>query len=130
MNDPAVEMASLYVPAAPEEEGNPAVVKVVTDMEGYALYFSRSLIPYPRNAPTQAVKKHLGLYGYTARVLKEFTTWPVSPLEAIESLEQLRFLEYGVRIRMAEGIPAATAVDTPEQADEVRRLLSAKLQLP
>ena len=124
MEDPQVEMASLFVAASPEEHDNPAVVKVVMDQAGWALYFSRSLIPYPRNSPFESVKKHLGIYAYRAEVLRRFTTWPMTPLESTESLEQLRFLEHGVRIRMAAGIPAATAVDTPEQAEEVRKLVA------
>lgn len=123
MDDEDVEMASLYVPAGPDEASNPAVVKVVTDQRGWALYFSRSLIPYPRNAPGCVPKKHLGIYAYRRDVLLRFRTWTMTPLEATESLEQLRFLENGVRIRMAEGLPTATAVDTPDQADEVRAIL-------
>jgi 3-deoxy-manno-octulosonate cytidylyltransferase (CMP-KDO synthetase) len=126
ISDLAVEMASLFVAADDDEHANPAVVKVVTDRAGWALYFSRSLIPFPRNTPTDAVKKHLGLYAYRADVLRRFTAWPVASLEATESLEQLRFLENGVRIRMAEGVPALTAVDTPLQAEEVRAILASK----
>ncbi len=120
---PGVQMASLFVPAEGDEFQNPAAVKVVTDGQGWALYFSRSLIPYPRNEPSFPVKKHLGIYAYSGEVLTEFTKWPVSALEATEGLEQLRFLENGIRIKMAEGIAAETAVDTPEQAEQVRAIL-------
>lgn len=121
-----VDMASLYVQAGDNELQNPAAVKVVVSLDGFALYFSRSLIPYPRNAPSPPVKKHLGIYAYSSRVLTQFKTWSMSPLEATEGLEQLRFLEHGVRIKMGEGVNAATAVDTPEQADEVRRILASQ----
>ncbi|MHB8635330.1 MAG: 3-deoxy-manno-octulosonate cytidylyltransferase [Fimbriimonadaceae bacterium] len=124
MAESSIEMGSLFVAARPEEANNPAVVKVVTDRDGWALYFSRSLIPYPRVASSATVKKHLGIYAYRAGVLRRFTTWPVAPLEATEGLEQLRFLENGVRIRMALGVAGATAVDTPDQADEIRAILA------
>jgi 3-deoxy-manno-octulosonate cytidylyltransferase (CMP-KDO synthetase) len=96
---------------------------VVTDLNGWALYFSRSLIPYPRNQSVDTVKKHLGIYAYRADVLRQFKTWPVSALETAESLEQLRFIEHGIRIKMAQGLPVETAVDTPEQAEQVRAIL-------
>jgi 3-deoxy-manno-octulosonate cytidylyltransferase (CMP-KDO synthetase) len=126
MEDPEIEMASLFVAASTEEHANPAVVKVVTDLAGWALYFSRSLIPFPRGVSSEPVKKHVGIYAYRADVLRRFTTWPMTPLEETESLEQLRFLEHGVRIRMYKGVPAATAVDTPAQAEEVREILARK----
>jgi 3-deoxy-D-manno-octulosonate cytidylyltransferase len=122
IDDPKVEMASVWSPCPVDEIENPAVVKVVTGVNGDALYFSRYAIPYPRNARS-LVKKHVGIYTYRRGVLQQFSGWPPSPLELTESLEQLRFLENGVRIRMAEGKGSALAVDTPEQAEEVRRLL-------
>lgn len=123
--DPAVEMGSIYAICPDEELDNPAVVKVVTALNGDALYFSRHAIPYPRNPRVDSVKKHLGLYAFRREVLARFATWPMSPLESTESLEQLRFLENGVRIRMSEGQGSAVAVDTPEQAEQVRKLLEA-----
>lgn len=123
--DPAVEMGSIYAICPDEELDNPAVVKVVTALNGDALYFSRHAIPYPRNPRVDPVKKHLGLYAFRREVLACFATWPMSPLESTESLEQLRFLENGVRIRMSEGQGSAVAVDTPEQAEQVRKLLEA-----
>jgi len=123
MADPGVDMSSLFVPAVGGELTNPAVVKVVTDRAGWALYFSRSLIPFPRHEPAENFKKHVGIYAYRAELIRRFTEWEMTSLEKVEGLEQLRFLENGVRIRMAEGVPAETAVDTPAQADEVRKIL-------
>lgn len=122
--DPSVEMGSVCAPCPEEEWDNPAVVKVVTALNGDALYFSRHAIPFPRSPRT--VKKHLGLYAFRRDVLRRFATWPQSPLEMAESLEQLRFLENGVRIRMSEGQGSAVAVDTPEQADQVRAFLTGR----
>lgn len=123
LDDPDVEMASVFAECPESEVENPAVVKVVTDLAGNALYFSRHAIPFPRNLRTNRVKKHVGIYAYRHAVLMQFAGWGPTPLEQTESLEQLRFLENGVRIRMAEGKGSLVAVDTPEQADEVRRLL-------
>lgn len=120
----AVEMASVFAPAAEAELDNPAVVKVVTDLEGYALYFSRWCLPYPRSERSEPVKKHIGLYAYSRDVLRRFAGWPPTPLERAESLEQLRFLENGVRIKMEPGEGSEMAIDTPEQAGVVRRLLA------
>lgn len=124
VDDQQIEMASVFSKCPEEEIENPAVVKVVTDLAGNALYFSRHAIPFPRNPRVDRVKKHIGIYSYRHEVLKQFAGWGPTPLESTESLEQLRFLENGVRIRMAEGKGSLVAVDTPEQAEEVRRLLS------
>jgi len=124
LEDPTLEMGSIFSAITDEEIDNPAVVKVVTDVQGNALYFSRHAIPFPRNPRVSPVKKHVGIYCYRRDVLQRFASWEQTPLEATESLEQLRFLEHGVRIRMSEGKASAVAVDTPEQADEVRKLLS------
>ncbi len=126
IDDPVVEMASVYADCPEEEIDNPAVVKVVTSLAGDALYFSRHPIPYPRNPKLGPVKKHIGIYAYGRPVLMRFAQWEPTPLEQTESLEQLRFLENGVRIRMAAGKGSPLAVDTPEQAEEVRRLLGQR----
>ena len=127
-SDPSVLMTSCWAPCISSEESNPAVVKVVTDLAGNALYFSRYPIPYPRSPRTQALKKHIGIYGYRREVLQKFSTWPMSPLETSEGLEQLRFLENGVRIRMTQGEASGIAIDTPEQAEQVRFILADKLR--
>lgn len=113
---------------------NPNVVKVVCDAKGAALYFSRSPIPFWRDAPsadrqslpTPAPLRHVGLYAYRVGFLQRFPQLPQSPLEALESLEQLRALWHGYRIavHICEQAPAA-GVDTPEDLERVRRLLKA-----
>jgi 3-deoxy-manno-octulosonate cytidylyltransferase (CMP-KDO synthetase) len=126
LSDATIQMGSVYCECPESEFDNPAVVKVVTDLNGYALYFSRHCIPFPRNARTQPVKKHIGLYAYRREALISFSRLPMSPLEGAESLEQLRFLENGVRIYMAQGAGSELAVDTPEQAEEVRTILAGR----
>lgn len=126
LEDSRIQMGSVYCECHPSEHANPAVVKVVTDLAGYALYFSRFPIPYERNPRPAQVKKHIGLYAYRREALLGFAGWPMGALERAESLEQLRFMENGVRIYMAPGAGTELAVDTPEQAEEVRRLLRGK----
>lgn len=118
-----VEMVSAYAPLREEEKPNPASVKVVTGVSGNALYFSRFPIPFERNSSKVLYKKHIGIYGYSRSVLATYPTWSQGELEIAESLEQLRFLENGVSIRMVEGKESAVAVDTPEQAAEVEAIL-------
>lgn len=126
LDNPEVEVGSLYSACPEHELDNPAVVKVVTDRQGYALYFSRYPIPFERNARQVPVKKHIGIYAYRRDALMAFSKMPPTPLEQTESLEQLRFLENGYRMFMAEGAGSELAVDTPEQAEEVRMLLAAR----
>jgi 3-deoxy-manno-octulosonate cytidylyltransferase (CMP-KDO synthetase) len=128
---PDADVASLYWPidtAAAVHDSN--VVKVVISGAGRALYFSRSVIPHPRNISVEAAlqagaswNRHIGLYAYRAGALRAFTKMPASPLESLEKLEQLRFLEAGRRIvmeRACEYIPAG--VDTAEDLERVRKL--------
>jgi 3-deoxy-manno-octulosonate cytidylyltransferase (CMP-KDO synthetase) len=120
---------------------NPDLVKVVLDSEENAVYFSRSPIPYPRDAvkrhggsPEVALanepelfklfRKHTGLYVYRRDVLLEFTKWPASRLEQIEALEQLRALEHGVKIKVVEACAASTGVDTFADLERVRELMA------
>jgi len=119
-----LQMSSVYSECLPSEYENAAVVKVVTDAAGFALYFSRFPIPFARNERVILVKKHVGLYAYRREVLRRFAHWEASPLEAAESLEQLRFMHNGVRIFMAPGAGTELAVDTPEDALRVDALLS------
>ena len=125
VRNPILEMSSVYAFCESNEIDSPSVVKVVTDRESFALYFSRFSIPYPRKERPTEIKKHIGIYAYTKSVLARFSGWPMGDLEAAESLEQLRFLEHGVKIKMVHGQGSALAVDTPEQAAEVRRLLTS-----
>ncbi|MCH8275189.1 MAG: 3-deoxy-manno-octulosonate cytidylyltransferase [Armatimonadetes bacterium] len=124
--DGRAEMASIYDWAAEDDENDPAVVKVVTDSEDRALYFSRSPIPFRQGADTDRAKKHVGVYAYTGAVLERFVSWEPAPLEKMERLEQLRFLENGVAIQMAHAEAGPVAVDTPEQAERVRQILSGR----
>lgn len=106
---------------------DPGVVKTVIDPDGYALYFSRSLIPYPvKRTHHFHVYEHIGLYGYRKECLLRFAGLPPSPLEEIEALEQLRALENGIRIRVGETRCRATgvSVDTPADLEKVCRLLA------
>jgi 3-deoxy-D-manno-octulosonate cytidylyltransferase len=130
IESPEVEMSSVYCVCREEEVDNPDVVKLVTDRNGYALYFSRYAVPFPRNPRSEHVKKHIGIYGYRRKTLEAFRTWKPSPLESSESLEQLRFLENGVKIKMSPGASAGVSVDTPAHADEVRKLLLRKDRTP
>ena len=123
-SNPSVRMASVFSKCPEGEVETPSVVKVVTDLAGNALYFSRHAIPYPRSPRTAPVKKHIGIYAYRRDVLLEYPSWSQTPLELSESLEQLRFLENGVGIRMVEGQGSIVSVDTPDQADEVRKYLA------
>lgn len=131
--DSGAQVSSLYWPISEEHEiRDPNVVKVVTAPDGSALMFSRSVIPFPRAWTELATaleagqrwKRHVGLYAYRAGALRAFTRTPVSPLEAAEKLEQLRILEHGGRIIMAQArafVPAG--VDTPEDLERVRCLM-------
>ena len=107
---------------------NPHVVKVVVDRRDFALYFSRSPVPYPGpGAPApDAAFRHIGLYVYRREFLIELAGLPPTPLETREMLEQLRALEHGYRIKAVETAFDAHGVDTPADLDRVRRLLAAR----
>ncbi len=122
LSDSSIQMGSIWTPCPVEDWDNPAVVKVVTDLAGYALYFSRHGIPFPRGLRS-TVKRHAGLYAFRREVLQAFATWEPSELERAEGLEQLRFLEHGVRIMMSETVGSDVGIDTPEQATALRLLL-------
>ena len=120
---------------------SPDVVKVVVDAYGHALYFSRSPIPYPREAVRaygslesalkcapallSGFRKHTGLYVYRRAFLLEYAAWPASALERCESLEQLRMLERGARIRVVETADTSIGVDTPADLERVRAMFAA-----
>lgn len=125
VDHPEDPIVTLAVPADPEEEDAAAAVKVVCDLAGYALYFSRARIPFPRhgNAPAVRPRKHVGIYGYQREALLRFAELPPSPLEEVEALEQLRALENGLPIRVLAGGRPAPGVDTPEDLEKVDRML-------
>ena len=114
-------MATLAVPLGDASEiANPNIVKVVTDQHGYALYFSRSVIPFDRDQAFQAelsqhYRRHIGIYAYRACFIQDYVRWPVSTLERLEALEQLRVLWQGEALHVADAIaPPAMGVDTAE----------------
>ncbi len=124
MSDPAVAVGTLKTPMADAEIGNPNAVKVVTDAAGRALYFSRATIPYDRDQAGHArYFKHLGFYAYRKAALYRFCTLPESLLERSERLEQLRFLENGIPIHVAETPYDTVGVDTPEDLRRAEALL-------
>ena len=110
---PDREIASVWVPLDARESADANAVKVAVAQDGRALYFSRAPIPFPRTAPA-SYRKHLGLYAYRAATLRQIARLPASPLEKAESLEQLRWLEAGYSIWMAEAASDSIGVDTPE----------------
>jgi 3-deoxy-manno-octulosonate cytidylyltransferase (CMP-KDO synthetase) len=126
-HDPTLPMATLARPIRnPQDFSNPNVVKVVRNREGEALYFSRAPIPYARHSGTTLPAfKHFGLYAYRREFLLRLTTLPPTPLEIAESLEQLRALEHGYRIRVVETTYDSIEVDTPEDLERARQSLAA-----
>lgn len=121
--DADLNMATMKVLMDEENYDNPAAVKVVTDQRGYALYFSRSLMPYPRNKPEDyKVFKHVGIYAYRRNFLLKYAALTPTPLERAESLEQLRALENGYKIKVLESDFQGIGVDTPEDLAAVNAL--------
>lgn len=126
-NDAArqVDLASLMREIKDENDiSNPNNVKVVVDQSGFALYFSRSVIPYPRETNVGVrYFQHIGIYAFRKQALLDFYSLPMKSLEASEKLEQLRYLEFGKRIRMVETSHVGIGIDTPEDLDKARRML-------
>lgn len=119
-SQPEIEVASLYTPVPAEEAQAASACKVVMDLSGRALYFSRAAIPFPREGQPQ-YRKHLGYYAYSRHALRQFHAWAPTELENYERLEQLRFLAHGVPIAMAETPHNTIGIDTPEDLAEVER---------
>lgn len=120
-----VQVASLmYEMTEPEEIENPNHVKVVTDRNNNALYFSRSVIPYHRDKEVAATYyKHIGIYAFRKSALMNFTFWEMSSLESVEKLEQLRYLENGIKIKMVVTDEAPLSIDTPEDFEKAKIVL-------
>ncbi|GKV77788.1 3-deoxy-manno-octulosonate cytidylyltransferase [Pectobacterium carotovorum subsp. carotovorum] len=128
-------MATLAVPIETSEEAfNPNAVKVVTDAEGYALYFSRATIPWDRERFAQSKEtigdhflRHIGIYAYRAGFVRRYVSWAPSQLEQIELLEQLRVLWYGekIHVAVAKAVPSV-GVDTPEDLARVRHVMAGQ----
>ena len=142
-DDPAAQMSTTYESIAdPAEVVSPSVVKVAFDDEGYATIFSRRPIPFPNQAVEKHgsveaaigsepsllfhFKKHTGLYAYRRSFLLEFTRWPQSEREKAESLEQMRALDRGVKIKVVEAASESIGVDTEEDLQRVRAILEAQ----
>ncbi len=125
---PGDPVATLAAPAVEGDLENPDVVKVVVDSRGYALYFSRAPIPYPRGEGGAAPQRHVGIYGYQRDALLRLAALPPTPLERSESLEQLRALENGISIRVLPVERAWWGVDTIEDLQTVDRFLLEQLQ--
>ena len=123
LDNPALNMATLMKRIdGPQEASDPNVVKVLTDKNGLALYFSRLAIPYQQDKSVRAVYyKHIGLYAYTKDFLFIFKNLPESYLEKMEKLEQLRVLEAGFKIKVIETKVSTIGVDTPEDLEKPRR---------
>jgi 3-deoxy-manno-octulosonate cytidylyltransferase (CMP-KDO synthetase) len=126
MKNPEVPVGTLKTPAGREDTANPNAVKVVTDLNGRALYFSRSTIPFDRDGLQPRYFKHLGIYAYRKPALDRFVSLPESSLERAERLEQLRFLENGIAIYAAETPFDSIGVDTEDDFARVNKLLGGK----
>ena len=123
--DPGVQVGSLMDVIGDDASlKDPNVVKVCVDKNNNSLFFSRSVIPYPRNTDSPITHyRHIGVYAYRKAAILQFTQWPVSTLEDTEKLEQLRYLENGVRIRMVETAFTSVEIDTPEDLQKAAALL-------
>lgn len=129
--DKGVDLASLMTPINDWDViENPNNVKVVVDKSNTALYFSRSVIPYPRDKEIDVqYYQHIGVYAFRKQALLEFTTLPMKFLEASEKLEQLRYLEYGKRIKMAITMHLGIGIDTPEDLERAKQIIEAYPEL-
>lgn len=124
MRDVRVMVSTVKTPCSAADVNNPNAVKVVTDLAGRALYFTRATVPFDRDNTGSAKRfKHLGFYGYRREALEKFCSWPESELERAERLEQLRFLDHGVEIHVAETPYDTVGVDTEEDLKRVEEIL-------
>jgi 3-deoxy-manno-octulosonate cytidylyltransferase (CMP-KDO synthetase) len=123
MENPAAQVGTLMTLAAAADIPNPNAVKVVTDLNGRAVYFSRATIPFDRDGTGPRYFKHLGLYAYRKAALDRFVSLPESPLEKSERLEQLWFLENGIPIYVGEAPYDSVGVDTEEDLQRVIEIL-------
>ncbi|MCK4440564.1 MAG: 3-deoxy-manno-octulosonate cytidylyltransferase [Sulfurovaceae bacterium] len=117
-NDDRIMMNSCYKYINNPEADDPNIVKVVTDDNDIALYFSRAKVPYPRDHHFDHYKGHIGIYGFTKKSLEKFCKLSTSPLEDIEKLEQLRALYYGYKVAMVEVKTQSFGIDTPEDLEK------------
>ncbi|MFI5187949.1 MAG: 3-deoxy-manno-octulosonate cytidylyltransferase [Chitinophagales bacterium] len=124
-DDPSVQVASLMQVLKNEKEINdPNFVKVAVDQNMDSLFFSRSVIPYPRDIEAPVIYyEHIGVYAFRKKALIDFTNWPVTPLEAAEKIECLRYLEHGIPLRMVVVDYMGIEIDTPEDLEKAASLL-------
>ena len=127
-DNPELSMATLMTEMDKNEYNLPSAVKVVTDLNGYAMYFSRSLIPFPRNNSPLPVYKHIGIYAYRREFLLNYAALKPTPLEQTESLEQLRALEHGYKIKVLKTNFTSIGVDTPEDLEKVNEYFRRQQQ--
>lgn len=120
-----ISLASLKIKLEDKEEiENPNNVKVITDNDGFALYFSRSVIPYPREIHADVEYfKHIGVYAFRKNALLNFAKLPIKPLEISEKIECIRYLEYGMKIKMIETDFVGVGIDVPEDLEKARKIL-------
>ena len=120
-----ISLASLKIKLKEKEEiENPNNVKVITDSEGFALYFSRSVIPYPRETTVEAEYfKHIGVYAFRKNALLNFAKLSMKPLEIAEKIECIRYLEYGMKIKLIETDFIGVGIDVPEDLEKAREIL-------
>ncbi|WP_339889483.1 3-deoxy-manno-octulosonate cytidylyltransferase [uncultured Flavobacterium sp.] len=123
--DKKVDLASVMCQITDKQDvENPNNVKVITDQNGFALYFSRSVIPFPREENVGVrYMKHIGIYAFRKKALLDFYSLPMLSLEASEKLEQLRYLEYGKRIKMIETNHIGIGIDTKEDLERARKMV-------
>jgi 3-deoxy-manno-octulosonate cytidylyltransferase (CMP-KDO synthetase) len=124
-SDNKVDLASVMSQITVKQDiDNPNNVKVITDQNGFALYFSRSVIPFPREENVGVrYMKHIGIYAFRKQALLDFYSLPMLSLEASEKLEQLRYLEYGKRIKMIETNHIGIGIDTKEDLERARKMI-------
>lgn len=124
--DPEVEVASLMQILREEKFiQDPNYVKVAVDLNNNALFFSRSIIPYPRSRDTAITYyEHIGVYAFRKQALLNFTRWPQTPLESAEKVECLRYLEHGVKLKMVLTDYMGVEIDTPEDLERASKLIS------
>ena len=123
--DASVQVASMMQVLTKQEDiDDPNFVKVAVDRNMNSLFFSRSVIPFPRDKNTPVIYyEHIGVYAFRKKALLDFTTWPVSPLEAVEKIECLRYLENGIPLRMVVVDYMGVEIDTPEDLLRAEKLL-------
>jgi len=132
LDDPELPMATMMrAISSPTDLHNPDVVKVIINLKNDAMYFSRSLIPFPRGYKAHSVYEHIGMFFYRRDFLKSFSQLPPTPLEQVEKLEQLRVLEHGYRIRAVlttckDSLLSGFSVDTSDDLDRLEEMLSKR----